>query len=383
MTSDSFHWFVLAGGLSPYTLDLWERVTARSNHRVTLAHVPREYQTDFVHESEPSHAKAVELVPVESLQTVVQLGVRCSKTPRSAVVCMGYSPIYNLLLSVFARAAGRNHRLVLYVSDANGVEMVERMGTGRFGLLVKRALLGRIFSASLDLGFSNSLAHRLLRIPRGIDIPMLPVEFPDSREPELPEPLGTVIRELPRPRLLSVARLVGCKNLVSLLYAFAGAIREGMPGSLTIVGEGPDRARLDPLLSQMQGRAILPGALAYRACRGIFGAFDGVLMPSISDQWGIVILEALGWAVPVLSSRRCGAGVSMALETGDAVKLCGTAEGEIQSGLVDFVRNLERHTAAAKAAAPWVRRKFGMDEVADALIKLGDDSGEPSSPPRR
>ena len=66
----------------------------------------------------------------------------------------------------------------------------------------------------------------------------------------------------------------------------------------------------------------------------------------------------------------------MALETGDAVKLCGTAEGEIESGLVDFVGDLERHTTAAKAAAPWVRRKFGMDEVADALIKLGNESSQ-------
>ena len=52
MTSDSFHWFVLAGGLSPYTLDLWERVAARSDHSVTLAHVPRDYEIDFAHEGE-------------------------------------------------------------------------------------------------------------------------------------------------------------------------------------------------------------------------------------------------------------------------------------------------------------------------------------------
>ena len=373
MTADSFHWFVLAGGLSPYTLDLWERVAARSNHCITLAHVPREYQTDSVHESDLSYSKAVEVVSVESLRAVVQLGLRCSRTPRSAVVCMGYSPIYNVLLSGFARTAGR---LVLYVSDANGVEMVERLGTAHLGLPAKRALLGRIFPASLDLGFSNSLGHRLLKIPRGIDIPMLPVEFPETGEPELPEPLATVVRELPRPRLLSVARLVECKNLVSLLHAFAAAIRKGMPGSLTIIGEGPERARLDPLLSQTLGRAILPGALAFKACRRIFGAFDGVLMPSTSDQWGIVILEALVWGVPVLSSRRCGAAVSMALETGDAVKLCGTDADELECGLVDFVGSLEHHTTAAMAAAPWIRRKFGVNQVTDALIKLGNDSGQ-------
>ena len=63
---------------------------------------------------------------------------------------------------------------------------------------------------------------------------------------EVPEPLGTLVRELPRPRLLTVARLIESKNLVGLARAFAAATREGMPGSLTIIGEGPERSRIDP-----------------------------------------------------------------------------------------------------------------------------------------
>jgi len=383
MTKQHFHWFVLGGGLSPYTLRLWEKVADRSGQSVTLAYVPRRGQEDFAHEVDVIDSRSVELVPVDSLKTAINLGLRCSREPHAAVVCMGYSPIYNFLISAFLRATGHDKRLVLYMSDTNGIALAERAGASWLdgaAFVAKRIALGSTFAASLDLGFSNALAHRLQGIRRSIDIPLLSVEFPASMEAEVPEPVATLARELPRPRLLTVARLVECKNLVSQVKAFAAAIREGMPGSLTIVGEGPERSNLEPLLREIPGRAVLAGAVPFNASRRLFGAFDGIVISSTADAWGIVIIEGLGWGLPVLSSRRCGASVSLALETGDAVKLCGVSEEEIKSSLIGFVRDIERHSIAAKAIAPLIREKFGLIEVADALIHLATRIHESNSP---
>jgi glycosyltransferase involved in cell wall biosynthesis len=93
-------------------------------------------------------------------------------------------------------------------------------------------------------------------------------------------------------------------------------------------------------------------------------------MASTTEAWGISIIEGLGWGLPVLSSRQCGAGLTLALEMGDAVKLCGTSAEEIASSLQEFVVDLARHSHAAKAVAPRIRRKYGMAEVADALAEL-------------
>jgi glycosyltransferase involved in cell wall biosynthesis len=373
MSQQPFHWFILGGGLSPYTLALWECVAGRSNHVVTLAHVPRERQADFAHEGKFIHSPKVELVPVQSLKTVIDLAFRCSSEPRAAIVCMGYSPIYNLLISAIGRATTRNKRMVLYMSDTNGIALAQRAGASWLGgaaFIAKRIALSSTFATSLDLGFSNTLAHQLQGIGKGIDIPLLPIEFPASMEAEVPEPLATLVRELPRPRLLTVARLVECKNLVGMVEAFADAARKGMPGSLTIVGDGPKRSILESLIRQIPGRAILAGAVPFNSSRRLFGAFDGMVLPSTFEPWGIAIVEGLGWGIPVLSSRQCGAGVSLAFEFGDAVKLCGTSREEIHSSLLNFVSNLDRHTITAKAAAPLVRRRFGIVEVADALIEL-------------
>jgi len=175
------------------------------------------------------------------------------------------------------------------------------------------------------------------------------------------------LQALPRPRLLAVTRLVAWKNLVKLVEAFTHAKAEGMAGSLTIVGEGPERPKLEPLIARLSGHALLAGAIPFRDARRIFGAFDGMVLPSTFEPWGIVVVEGL-------ASRHCGAGISMALEGGDAVKLCGTTTAELQSSLKGFVTNLDHHSEAAKRFAPVVRRKFGITEVADALIGLAEDS---------
>ena len=379
MMPQSFHWFVLAGGLSPYTLRLWETVATRSSHAVTLAYIPRVRQSDFSHERESMDSQSVELVRVQSLKTVVNLALRCSREPHAAIVCMGYSPVYNLFVSALIRATRRKKQSVFYMSDTNGIALAERASTSWIqgaALLAKRTAIGYTFASSFDLGFSNALAHRLQGIGESIHIPLLPVEFPAAMEAELSETLAASVQGLPQPRLLTVARLVECKNLAGLVRAFARSTREGMPGSLTIVGEGPEREKIEPLMRQIPGRVILAGAVPFAQSRRLFGAFDGMVMPSTIEPWGIVIVEGLGWGLPVLSSKQCGAGVSLALEVGDAVKLCGTSEEEIESSLQEFVRDLERHSLAAKSAAPRIRKKFGMVEVADGLIQLAGDKAE-------
>lgn len=371
------HWFVLAGPLSPYTLDLWEAVMARSDHRVTLAYVPVNSQAGGEHEEGSIRSHRVELVPVRSPGSAIQLVRRCMGSPESIVVCMGYSPLYNWVVSACLRLARFDAGRLLYMSDTNGVALINRLSSSRrqrLALLAKQAALSFVFPRSFDLGFANALAHRLQGIPTGIQIPLLVADFPPDMGTELPPNLATTVENLPSPRLLVVARLVECKNLTALANAFADATEEGMPGSLTIVGEGPERAAVEPLLRRAPGRIVLAGAVPFHESRRLFGAFDGFVIASTREAWSIAIVEALGWGLPVLSSLECGAGVSMALELGDAVRLCGTSREELRIALKDFVQSLGRHSAAAKNSASWVRDKYGLTRVARAIVAVGDQS---------
>lgn len=90
------------------------------------------------------------------------------------------------------------------------------------------------------------------------------------------------------PVFLTVARLAVEKNIDAFLSL-------DLPGTKVIVGDGPDRARLESIdptarfLGKLTGERL---AEAYRAA-------DVFVFPSLTDTFGIVMLEALASGVPV------------------------------------------------------------------------------------
>jgi glycosyltransferase involved in cell wall biosynthesis len=96
------------------------------------------------------------------------------------------------------------------------------------------------------------------------------------------------LAHLPKPILLSVGRVSVEKNL----DAFLGAT---VPGTKVVVGDGP-------ALAQMQARypdAIFLGALHGDALASAYRAADVFVFPSLTDTFGLVMIEALACGVPV------------------------------------------------------------------------------------
>ena len=93
---------------------------------------------------------------------------------------------------------------------------------------------------------------------------------------------------LPRPIFLNVGRVAVEKNI----EAFA---KLDLPGTKVVVGDGPQRAELEEAYPDVK----FVGAKYGDELAAHFGCADVFVFPSLTDTFGLVILEAMAAGVPV------------------------------------------------------------------------------------
>jgi glycosyltransferase involved in cell wall biosynthesis len=123
----------------------------------------------------------------------------------------------------------------------------------------------------------------------------------------LPAPDGMPFRNR---NFIIVARLVPKKNLSMALKAAAIYAKQASnPRSLHIFGTGP----LEPELREQACNDGIAGIVHFRGflqtaeISKAYGQSLALLLPSIEEQFGNVVPEAMGMGLPVIVSDNCGA----------------------------------------------------------------------------
>lgn len=101
--------------------------------------------------------------------------------------------------------------------------------------------------------------------------------------------------DLPGPISLFVGRVAVEKNIEAFLKA-------DIPGTKVIVGDGPDRARLEAAYPS----AVFKGVQKGEELARIYAACDLFVFPSTTDTFGLVLLEALSSGLPVAALPQPG-----------------------------------------------------------------------------
>lgn len=128
---------------------------------------------------------------------------------------------------------------------------------------LERELVGR--------GFTG-----IMRWTRGVDTDLFRPQASDALD------------GLPRPIFLFVGRLAVEKNVAAFLDL-------DLPGTKVVVGDGPDRARLAALHPAARFLGMRTGSDLAK----VYAASDVFVFPSLTDTFGIVLLEALASGLPV------------------------------------------------------------------------------------
>jgi glycosyltransferase involved in cell wall biosynthesis len=115
---------------------------------------------------------------------------------------------------------------------------------------------------------------------------------------------------------LCVSRFIPKKNLNRLIEAFGIYKKNGGRRSLLLLGsgelEGSIKARIGDM--NLSDDVQLKGFVQYENLPHYFSRALGLILPSISDQWGLVVNEAMAAGLPVLVSNQCGCAIDLVHE---------------------------------------------------------------------
>ena len=151
-------------------------------------------------------------------------------------------------------------------------------------------------------------------------------------------------------RLLFVGMLVERKGLAGFvrgLAAWAGP-RAGMPVELVLAGDGPERGVLEGVALPAHVSLRFLGDQPYASLPACYEQADALVLPTLDDEWGLVVNEAMAAGLPVLGSLFSQAVQELVLE-GDTGWTYMPDQPETLAAALDRLA----------AASPAVRRAMG------------------------
>ena len=214
----------------------------------------------------------------------------------------------------------RNQRPAVVMSESNAFDEKRYV----LAEVIKRIVVS-LFSAGLAGGQLQMEYLVVLGLPRdrvftGYDV--VDNEYFRRKAGEIRSQAPKLRRkyELPGKYFLASARFVPKKNLPTLIRAYAryrqvaGNLDDGQrimdngPWDLVLLGDGPLKADLSRLVSDLRlhGHVHLPGFLQYHELPAYYGLADVFVHASTTEQWGLVVNEAMAAGLPVIVSNRCG-----------------------------------------------------------------------------
>lgn len=192
-------------------------------------------------------------------------------------------------------------------------------------------------------------------------------------------------------RLLHVGRLGREKGQAILLRAVAELIARGIDVRCTIVGDGPQRTRLEVLSRELdiESRVVFAGAVGEHALQSYYQDADIFVMPSFAEGLPVVLMEAMAMGVPVIASHIMG--IPELVEHG----VCGLLVPpgrvtELADAIAGLARDPDLRVRFAAAGRLKVCRDFDTRASSAALAELfragltqeprATDSPEPAVP---
>lgn len=302
--------------------------------------------------------------PVKHLRQLWSLpGFRAARRLASGVDLVHVHQGEDLAAIPMGITAARSARVPLVLTIHCSLRHTLRVVDGRtavlaaFGGFIERRGMG---TADRTVVLTDRMAQRVAGIvdviPPGVDTALLASRF------DRPLP------ELDGPRVVYVGRLAPQKGVFTLLQA-ANLLKD-IAARFVLVGDGPERPALERAIADagLSSRVRIVGFVPRELAAAHMAHADIFVMPSMYEELGRALLEALHMGIPTIASRT--GGMAELIRDGENGLLVAPGDPVALAGAIDWL--LDRREIARRLGAEAKRNSRANDWsiVAERVMDL-------------
>jgi 1,2-diacylglycerol 3-alpha-glucosyltransferase len=187
--------------------------------------------------------------------------------------------------------------------------------------------------------------------------------------------------------LLFVGRFSPEKNLERLLRVWARLAKDRTcpPARLALVGYGPLENRLRSLAGELDlwNAVEFRGPALQQELPAIYRNADALVLPSLREAWGLVVLEGMACGLPVAVSNRCGCARDV-VNPGTGLTFDPASEDDMLRALRGLITRSKEQLESMGQAASALARQYSPQNSAQLVMStvaslLRDDPPPPDT----
>ncbi|MBN2744965.1 MAG: glycosyltransferase family 4 protein, partial [Marinilabiliaceae bacterium] len=186
---------------------------------------------------------------------------------------------------------------------------------------------------------------------------------------------GSKPQGLPDEYILCASRFIHKKNHLTLLEGFNQFKKNTTTATkLVLIGSGPLKKEIQKSISdlKLQDDVVMFDFVQYDELPQFYKHSKALILPSLSDQWGLVVNEAMACGKPVIVSNRCGCADDLVVNGENGWVIEPTAQGIAES--LQQLAATDSETLHQMGQNSLKRLNgFGLDDFSKAVTRLVTD----------
>lgn len=203
-------------------------------------------------------------------------------------------------------AGPRKYKLGVLVEDTPRAEE----GRRPLNRWVKRLLMGTadfylpFNSDAVEFLRKNKLTKKQYRSSWSVELPLFSTLSEEERKEKRPR-----LNISNRTSYVCVAALIPRKGILQLLDAWVSMPADFLQDNeLHLIGTGPLEDQIaEKIKANPQAHLFLRGGMTYQSVSEFLQCSDVLVLPTLEDVWGLVVMEAMACGLPVLTTPYAGA----------------------------------------------------------------------------